>query len=64
MSEKAYVIRLSCKDQPGIVAAITTALASLGANILESNQFWDRQADHFFLRIAVTVPADVTRDAV
>ena len=44
--------------------SITTALASLGANILESNQFWDRQADHFFLRIAVTVPADVTRDAV
>ncbi|WP_413062494.1 formyltetrahydrofolate deformylase (plasmid) [Sphingomonas carotinifaciens] len=64
MSEKAYVIRLSCKDQPGIVAAITTALAALGANILESNQFWDRHADHFFLRIAVTVPADVTRDAV
>ena len=64
MSEKAYVIRLSCKDQPGIVAAITTALASLGANILESNQFWDRQADHFFLRIAVTVPADVTRAPV
>ncbi len=64
MSEKAYVIRLSCKDQPGIVAAVTTALASLGANILESNQFWDRQADHFFLRIAVTVPADLTREAV
>ncbi|MET4898658.1 formyltetrahydrofolate deformylase [Sphingomonadaceae bacterium jetA1] len=64
MSEKSYVIRLSCKDQPGIVAAVTTALASLGANILESNQFWDRQADQFFLRIAVTVPATVTREAV
>ena len=64
MSEKAYIIQLSCDDQPGIVANITTILAGLGANILESNQFWDRQADHFFLRIAVTVPDEVTRDAV
>lgn len=64
MNEKSYVIRLGCPDQPGIVAAVTTALAGLGANILESNQFWDRQADHFFLRIAVTVAPDVTRAAV
>jgi len=63
MTEKSYVIRLGCKDQPGIVAAVT-ALAGLGANILESNQFWDRQADHFFLRIAVTVSEAVTRDAI
>jgi len=64
MSERIYIVRLSCDDQPGIVAAVTTALAAIGANILESNQFWDRQADHFFLRIAVTVPATVTREAV
>ena len=64
MSEKAYIIQLSCDDQPGIVANVTTILAGLGANILESNQFWDRQADHFFLRIAVTVSAEVTREAV
>ena len=64
MSEKAYIIQLSCDDQPGIVANVTTIIASLGANILESNQFWDRQADHFFLRIAITVPAEVTRETV
>ncbi len=64
MSEKAYIIQLSCDDQPGIVANVTTILAGLGANILESNQFWDRQADHFFLRIAVMVPDEVTREAV
>ncbi|MBG6118556.1 MULTISPECIES: formyltetrahydrofolate deformylase [unclassified Sphingobium] len=64
MREKAYIIQLSCDDQPGIVANVTTIIASLGANILESNQFWDRQADHFFLRIAITVPAEVTREAV
>ena len=64
MTEKSYVIRLGCPDRPGIVAAVTTVLAGMGANILESNQFWDRQADHFFLRIAVTVAPDVTREAV
>lgn len=64
MIEKSYVIQLSCDDQPGIVANVTTSLAELGANILESHQFWDRQADHFFLRIAVTVPGEVTREAV
>ena len=64
MTEKTYVVRLGCKDQPGIVATVTTVLAHMGGNILESNQFWDRQADHFFLRIAITVPAWVTRDAI
>ncbi|WP_206244331.1 formyltetrahydrofolate deformylase [Novosphingobium terrae] len=64
MSDTSYIVRLSCADQPGIVAAVTTALAARGANILESNQFWDRQADHFFLRIAVIVPPEVTRDDI
>src|SRR5438132_1388894 len=43
MPPHPYVLTLSCEDKPGIVAAITTELASLGANIAESNQFWDRQ---------------------
>ena len=64
MSEKAYIVRLACDDQPGIVAAVATALASHGANIIESNQFWDRQTNHFFLRIAFSAPAHFTREAV
>jgi formyltetrahydrofolate deformylase len=64
MSETIQVLSLSCDDKPGIVAAVTTELASLGANIAESNQFWDRQTNRFFMRIAFAAPADCGRDAV
>ncbi|HEY8594964.1 MAG TPA: formyltetrahydrofolate deformylase [Devosiaceae bacterium] len=64
MTQPLYVLTLSCQDRPGIVAAVTTELAALGANIAESNQFWDRQTGRFFMRIAFTAPAQVTRDAV
>lgn len=59
-----YVLTLSCVDRPGIVAAVTTELAELGANIAESNQFWDRGTGRFFMRIAFTAPAAVTREGV
>jgi formyltetrahydrofolate deformylase len=64
MPSANFVLTLSCADQPGIVAAITTELAALGANIAESNQFWDRETGRFFMRIAFTAPADVTREAL
>ena len=64
MPPHPYVLTLSCEDKPGIVAAITTELASLGANIAESNQFWDRQTGRFFMRIAYAAPEGVTRDVV
>ena len=47
-----FVLTLSCEDRPGIVAAVTTELASMGANITESNQFWDRDSNRFFMRVA------------
>lgn len=64
MQLKSFVLTLSCADKPGIVAAVTTELAGLGANIAESNQFWDRETDRFFMRIAFTVPVGVDRNAV
>jgi len=64
MNENAYILKLSCHDKPGIVAAVTTALASRGANIVESNQFWDRQTNQFFLRIAFSTPANVDREGL
>ncbi|MGQ3671537.1 formyltetrahydrofolate deformylase [Xanthobacter sp. TB0136] len=64
MSEKSYILRINCEDKPGIVAAVTTALASRGANIVESNQFWDRQTNQFFLRIAFSAPDSVNRDTL
>ena len=52
MIRPTHVLNLACQDRPGIVAAVTTELAALGANIIESNQFWDQIANTFFMRIA------------
>ncbi|GLZ08619.1 formyltetrahydrofolate deformylase [Actinomadura sp. NBRC 104412] len=49
MSE--YVLTLSCPDRPGIVAAVSGLLAERGCNILESQQFGDRDSGRFFMRV-------------
>jgi formyltetrahydrofolate deformylase len=64
LEQPGYVLTLSCADRPGIVAAVTTELAALGANIAESNQFWDRQTGIFFMRLAFTAPAGIDRDGI
>jgi len=46
-----YVLSLSCHDKPGLVAAVTTQLAQLGGNILESQQYNDQASQCFFMRI-------------
>jgi formyltetrahydrofolate deformylase len=62
MPENSFILKLSCDDKPGIVAAVTTELAERNANIVESNQFWDRQTNRFFLRVAFTTPPTVDRE--
>jgi formyltetrahydrofolate deformylase len=64
MSSANFVLTLSCTDRPGIVAAVTTELAALNANIAESNQFWDRETGRFFMRLAFTNPEGLGRDAI
>ncbi|WP_102782452.1 formyltetrahydrofolate deformylase [Thalassospira sp. GB04J01] len=64
MSENSYILRIACDDQPGIVATVTSALASRGANIIESNQFWDRHTNQFFLRVGISVPAGIDKDSI
>ena len=56
-----FVLTLSCEDRPGIVAAVTTELAAMGANITESNQFWDRESNRFFMRVAFDAPEATER---
>ncbi|MEZ5897196.1 MAG: formyltetrahydrofolate deformylase [Parvularculaceae bacterium] len=46
-----FIVRLSCKDRPGIVSAVTTFLYQVGLNIVDSQQFDDRLKDRFFARI-------------
>lgn len=59
-----FVLTLDCDDKPGIVAAITTELAAIGGNIVESNQFRDRLTNRFFMRIAFSAPLGMSREAV
>ncbi len=53
----AWVLSLSCPDGPGIVHAVSGALAEHGGNITESQQFGDSGTGLFFMRVAVTSPA-------
>ncbi|MBJ6987736.1 formyltetrahydrofolate deformylase [Devosia sp. MC532] len=64
VSSANFVLTLSCIDRPGIVAAVTTELAGLNANIAESNQFWDKETGRFFMRIAFTAPDGLSREAI
>jgi formyltetrahydrofolate deformylase len=47
-------LSLSCPDGPGIVHAVSGALADNGGNITESQQFGDPGTGLFFMRVAVT----------
>lgn len=50
------VLTLSCPDRPGIVHAVTGALAKGGGNIAESSQFGDAESGLFFMRVTVDTP--------
>ncbi|MGN9787307.1 formyltetrahydrofolate deformylase [Nonomuraea sp. ZG12] len=51
-----YVLTLSCPDRPGVVAAVAGLLAARGCNITESQQFGDREAQRFFMRVQFAAP--------
>lgn len=46
-----FILRLNCSDQPGIVAAVATALSDSNCNIEESAQFHDPFSNQFFMRV-------------
>jgi len=52
-----FVLTLSCPDRTGIVHAVAAYLHQAGCNVLDSQQFGDRTAGRFFMRVHVeTVP--------
>ncbi|MFI6579315.1 formyltetrahydrofolate deformylase [Nocardiopsis sp. NPDC050513] len=51
MSEREYVLTLSCPDSRGIVAAVANLLSDHGCNITESQQYGDHYTGRFFLRM-------------
>ncbi|HMR54064.1 MAG TPA: formyltetrahydrofolate deformylase [Amaricoccus sp.] len=64
MSETSFILTLTSDPLPGIIAAVSTAVADLGGNITETNQHWDRPANRFFLRVAFVGPQGLTAPAV
>jgi formyltetrahydrofolate deformylase len=46
------ILTLSCKDRPGITARVTGHLFEQGANVLDAQQFNDRESGEFFMRVA------------
>lgn len=64
MSHSSFVLTLACTPLPGIIAAVSTAIAGLDGNITETHQYWDRPTNQFFLRMAFFGPAGLVRPAV
>lgn len=52
---ETHLLKLSCKDQVGIVAKISSLLANSRCNIVESKQFTDQQNGNFFIRQSFTL---------
>lgn len=48
----AFVLRLSCADRPGIVAAVSAHLFRNGYNIVDAQQYGEPDSRQFFMRIA------------
>jgi formyltetrahydrofolate deformylase len=53
-STKSFVLVMSCRDTVGIVAAISSFLASNGGFITESSHFGDAGTGRFFMRTVFT----------
>ena len=52
---ETHILKLSCRDQIGIVSKISTLLANSRCNIVESKQFTDHQNGNFFIRQSFTL---------
>ena len=51
MPHTNVVLSLSCRDQPGIVAAVAKTLFDAGCNVVEAHQFNDAETHLFFMRM-------------
>jgi formyltetrahydrofolate deformylase len=50
-----YILTIDCPDRPGIVFAVASFLVHHAANILESQQYYDRLEERFFMRVQFEV---------
>ncbi len=61
---KSYVLTITCDSKRGIVAAITSYLAELGCNIVDSSQFDDLETGLFFMRLTFHSQNGVSGDEI
>jgi formyltetrahydrofolate deformylase len=58
-----FVLLVACQDRKGIVAAVAGSVAAQDCNIMHNAQFGDADSGRFFMRVAFTAPAGMTRDS-
>jgi formyltetrahydrofolate deformylase len=62
MPHSNVVLSLSCRDRPGIVAAVAKALFDSGCNVVEAHQFNDAETNLFFMRVRFAMLTAVDLD--
>ena len=55
-SDDSYCLKISCENQPGIVAAVSGCIAANYGDILEASQFDDLETGRFLMRICFSCP--------
>lgn len=58
-----FILLITCKDRPGIVAAVAQCIAASGGNILASAQYSDQDSGRFFMRVAFAPPLEMGLDS-
>ena len=56
MEKRKYILSLSCVDDYGIVASVSSFLTENKAFIVESSQFSDTSLNQFFMRLVFEIP--------
>ena len=51
--DEGLILKLSCPDKPGLVAQIACYASEFEANMVELNQFTDRERGRFFARLEI-----------
>jgi formyltetrahydrofolate deformylase len=57
-----FILLITCKDRPAIVAGVAQCIAAQNGNIIESAQYSDEGTGTFFMRIAFAPPPHLTKE--
>lgn len=57
MSQEGLILKIDCPDQPGLVAKIAGYVAQYEGNLVEFNQFTDKEGRRFFARLEIDTSA-------